>query len=99
MNAFLKAQFNYCPIFWMFHSRPLNNINNRLRERCLRIIYIDKHSNFEKKLSKDNFVSIHFNHVHALAIERYKVANGISPEGMSEIFKLRINPHYNLKHT
>ena len=25
MNAFLKAQFNYCPIIWMCYSRSLNN--------------------------------------------------------------------------
>ena len=25
MNAFFKAQFNYCPVIWMFHSRSLNN--------------------------------------------------------------------------
>ena len=29
MNAFVKVQFNYCPIIWMF---------NRLHERCLRMI-------------------------------------------------------------
>ena len=46
MNAFFKAQFNYCHI-------------NRLHERCLRIIYNDKLSNFEELLNKDNSVSIH----------------------------------------
>ena len=48
MNAFSKAQFNYCPIIWMFHSRCLNNKINRLHERCLRMIYKDKISNFEE---------------------------------------------------
>ena len=34
-----------------------------------------------------------------LAIEIYKFANGISPEIMNEIFKLRvIINHYNLRH-
>ena len=54
MNPFLKAQFNYCPIIWMFHSRCLNNKINRLHERCLRMIYNDKISNFEELLNKDN---------------------------------------------
>ena len=54
MNAFFKAQFNYCPIIWMFHSRCLNNKINRLHERCLRMIYNDKISNFEELLTKDN---------------------------------------------
>ena len=42
MNAFFKAQFNYCPIIWMFHSRCLNNKINRLREKCLRMMAIFK---------------------------------------------------------
>ena len=99
MNAFFKAQFNYCPVVWMFHSRSLNNKINRLHERCLRIIYNDKHSNFEELLVKDNSVSIHHNNIHTIAIEIYKVANGICPEIMNDIFKLRENTHYNLRGT
>ena len=85
MNAFFKAQFNYCPIIWMFHSRCLNNKINRLHERCLRMIYNDKISNFEELLNKDNSVSIHHNNIHALAIEMYKVANDMSPDIMNEV--------------
>ena len=29
----------------------------------------------------------------------YKVANSMSPEIMNEVFKLKGNPHYNLRHT
>ena len=43
INAFFKAQFNYCPAVWIFHNRPLNNKINRFHERCLRIIYNGKH--------------------------------------------------------
>ena len=98
MNAFFKAQFNYCPIIWMFHSRCLNNKINRLHERCLRMIYNDKISNFEELLNKDNSVSIHHNNIHALAIEMYKVANDMSSDIMNGVFKLRNTPHYNLRH-
>ena len=59
MNAFFNAQLNYCPTTWMFHSCSLNNKINRLHERCLRMIYNDKQSNFEKLLVKDNSVSIY----------------------------------------
>ena len=99
MNAFFKPQFNYCPAVWMFHIRSLNNKINRLHERCLRIIYNDKHSNFEELLVKDNSVSIHHNNIHTIAIEIYKVANGICPEIMNDIFKLRESTHYNLRST
>ena len=83
----------------MFHSRALNNKINRLHERCLRIIYNDKLSNFEELLVKDNSVSIHHNNIHTLAIEMYKVANNISPEIMKDVFKLREETYYNLRHT
>ena len=68
INAFFKAQFNDCPVIWMFRSCSLNNKVNRLHERCLRIIYNDKRSNFEELLAKDNSVSVHHNNIHALAI-------------------------------
>ena len=99
MNAFFKAQFNYCGIIWTFHSCSLNSKINRLHERCLRIIYNDKHSNFEELLIKDNSVSIHYKNIHALAIELHKIANDMSPKFKSEVFKLRDIPCYNLWHT
>ena len=69
MNAFFKAQFNYCPVIWIFHSRSLNNKINRLQERCLRIIYNDKRSTFEELLTKDKSVSVRHNNIYSLAIE------------------------------
>ena len=86
MNAFFNSQFNYCSVSWMCHSRALNNKINRLHERCLRIIYNDKTSTFKELLEKDNSVSIHYRNIQALAIEMYKVANGMSPEIMNKIF-------------
>ena len=99
MSAFFKAQLNYCPIIWMFRSQSLNNKINRLHERYLRIIYHSKHSDFEKLLNKDNFFSIHYNNIHALATVLYKIANYMSPKIMSEVFKLRDTLCYNLRHT
>ena len=58
---------------------------------------MDKHMNFEELLKKDNSVSIHHEHVHALAIEIYKVPKGFSPEIMDEIFRLSYNEH-SLRH-
>ena len=39
INSFFNAQFNYCPLAWMLHSRRNNNIMRNLDERCLRLIY------------------------------------------------------------
>ena len=75
MNAFFNAQFSYCPLTWMFHSRKLNNKINKLHQRCLRIVHNNNISTHEELLETDNSVSVHFQNVKALAIELYKVVN------------------------
>ena len=47
MNAFSNAQFSYCPLTWMFHSRNLNNKINKLHERCLQIVYNNNTSSYK----------------------------------------------------
>ena len=70
-NAFFQSQFSYCPLVWMYHSKTLNNKINRLHERCLRLIYNDKHSTFHKHLKKDCSVSIHTRNLQFLVTEMY----------------------------
>ena len=52
MNASSNAQFNYCPLIWMLHSRQNNNKIKHLHERCLRLIHNDKLSSYEELLEK-----------------------------------------------
>ena len=82
----------------MLHGRNLNNKINRLHERCLCIIYNDKKSNFEQLVENDNSVSIHHRNTQTLAIEMYKIINGLLPEIMSEIFQIREESRYNLRY-
>ena len=97
LNAFFKSQFNYCPLVWMCHSRALNNKINRLHERCLRIIYNDKHSSFHDLLEIDRSVSVHSRNLQLLAIEMFKVSKGICPINFSNIFNTRPTLNYNLR--
>ena len=83
----------------MFHSRSLNNKINWLHERCLRIIYNDERSTFEELLAKDNSVSVQHNNIHVIANEMYKVVNGISPEIINKVFKLRKETYHHVGHT
>ena len=79
MNAFILAQFGYCCLVWMFHSRSLNNRINKIHCRALRIVYQDRKSSFEELLKKDNSFTIHERNVQKLSLELYKVAWYSSP--------------------
>ena len=101
VSSFFNSQFNYCPLIWMFHSRIINNKINRLHERCLRLLYGDKLSSFEKLLEQDKSVTIHTRNLQILATEMFKVYRNIFPSIFSKIFhrrdknySLRINTDY-----
>ena len=85
-NAFVKSQFAYCPLIWMFHDRQINAKINRLHERALRIVYQDDISTFDELLTKDEGFTIHERNVQLLAIEVYKSKCGLSPDFMNELF-------------
>ena len=53
---------------------------------------------FWRTFIKVNSVSAHQNNIHILAIEIYKVANGMSLEIMNDIFKLREAAHDHLRY-
>ena len=93
MNTFFKSQFNYCPLVWMCCNRSLNTKINRLHERCLRIVYNDKKSNFNELLVKDGSVSIHHQNLQKLAVEMFKASRGLTPEIVNELFQFREIPY------
>ena len=68
MNAFFNAQFNYCLLVWMFHSRQNNNEIKHLYEKYLLLIHNHKLSSYEELLEKDESVSIHQKNIQNLAI-------------------------------
>ena len=89
LKSFIEAQFNYCPLIWMCHSRALNNKINKLHERALRVVYKDKSLTFEQMLERDGSLTIHQRNLQKLAIEMYKVKNGLSPDIMANLFTLK----------
>ena len=95
MNAFFTSQFSYCPLIWMCHSRANNSKISMLHERYLRIIYNDKQSSFTELLNKGSSA---LRNIQRLAIEMFKFYNGLSPTLMNNIFKLREENPYNLRH-
>ena len=95
-SSFIKLQFTYCPLIWMFSiKRSLRRINN-IHERCPRLMQQNYRSEFERLLENANEKSVHQKCIGFLLIEVYKYLNGLSPDIMNTIFKLRQNT-YNLR--
>ena len=69
---------------------------NSIHERCLRLFQQNYPSDFEVLLENRNEKQVHQKYIELLVIEVYKYLNGLSPDNMNNIFKLRENS-YNLR--
>ena len=75
----------------------MNHKNNRIHQRALRIAYNDYQSNFKELLGRDHSFTIHERNIQYLAIEAYKVKNGLSPVIMNDVFQFGENSAYELR--
>ena len=69
-----------------------------LHASYLRIIYNDKQLSCTELLDKNSFVSIYIRNIQRLAFEMFRFHNGLSPPLMNNIFKLRAENPYKLRH-
>ena len=96
LKSFVKAQFGYCPLVWMFHGREIKRKINQIHERSQRIVYRDYNSSFKDLLKKDNSVCIHHRNIQGLPVELLKVKENLSNTIMSDTFPTRVL-NYNLR--
>ena len=95
-NTLIKSQFNYCLLVWMFCSRKLNNLVNRVQERALRLTYKDNENIFQTLLNESNETSVHQRNLQFLMTEIYKIKNNYAPPIMHHLFQFRENT-FNLR--
>ena len=91
MDAFIRLQFNYCPLVWMFHDRTINSKVNKIRERALRIVCKDSGNDFLNAVN--NSVTTHQRNLQLLMIEIFKTKNDLNPTFMKDVFTERDNYH------
>ena len=91
MNSFVRSQFSYCPLLWMFCSRGQNDRINDIHKRALRMVYLDFDSSFAELLEKDASVTIHQRNIQLVAIEMFKVVRGVGPEIVRDLFVFNLN--------
>ena len=80
----------------MLHSRTLDNRNNNIHERALRLTHKDNKSSFKELLEKDHSVTVHYKNLQVLVTEIFKVKNNLAPDIMKYVFELKKTP-YNLR--
>lgn len=98
MNAFVSSKFSHYPVIWMLHNRALNKKMTGFHEQCLRIMFNDKNSSFERLLENNKSISIHYGNIPTLVIQMYKVANSIFSKIMNKIPKLRGKLLYHVRY-
>ena len=75
----------------MFCSKRMNERINRIRERALRMVYLDYTSGFEDLLKRDGSVTIHHRNVQLVAIEMFKIVHDIGPKIMKTLVEFKPN--------
>ena len=89
INSCFMANFNYCPLVWMFSSASsLKKIEN-LQKRALRFLYNDYEISHEKLLLKSDRATMNVNRLRILYTEIYKTINSLNPNFMRDLFSLR----------
>ena len=91
-SSFIKSQFTYCTLIWMFCTKQSIGRINSIHERCLRLTEQNYASDFGV-FENANEKPVHQKCIKLLTIEVYKYLNGLSPDIMSDIFKLRENTY------
>ena len=86
-QSYIKSQFQYGSLVWMFCGRKaLKSIEN-IQERALRLSYNDYVSTYDELLKKSGFDKVHHSHIKKVALEMFKVMNNISPTIISDLFR------------
>ena len=83
------SNFNYCSLVW--HACGVQNTRKleKLQERALRFVYLDKVSSYDDLLTKANLTTLHLGRLKMLATEVYKSVHKLNPPHIQEIYKTK----------
>ena len=93
-NNFIVSNFNCWPLVWFFTSRASIAKIKKLQERALRFILKDSIFDYETLLSKGDVDSFRISSPKTMAVEIYKILNGMNPEYLSPLFSRSTTPYY-----
>ena len=91
-NVFIKSQFSYASIIWMF-CRKMDYLKmEKIRYKALRIVF-DSNESLEDLFLHSNEVSIHQKQLRQLTSEIYKSLRDLSPEFIKPFFTVKEFPY------
>ena len=96
-KSFVRSNLNFCPIIWHFCSQTNTEKLEKLQYRALRIVYNDYPFSYEDLLHRVNTTTLHLGRMQSIAIETFKCLNGIAPEHLRDLVKLKDN-RYNFRY-
>ena len=85
-KSFVSANFNYCPVVWMFCGKTNLGKLERLQERALSIIFLEKSLSYNELLKNSGQLSVKMNLMRFLIIEVFKCVRGINPSYLNGMF-------------
>ena len=88
-NSFVASNFNYCALVWHFCGVSNSNKMEKIQERCLRIVYKDYDSSYERLLEMANTTSLVISRLRILLLEAYKSIHHLNPKCISGLFEVK----------
>ena len=96
LNAFIQANFDYCPTIYHLSGRMCAGKIEKLYERALRVAVNDYKSPYRNVLDECNMLMIYEQHEQQIMIQVYKVLHELAPPIPSTFYSIRDTP-YNLR--
>ena len=91
IQSFIMANFNYCPLVWLFCNKKLKTKQENIQKRALRFLHNDYESDYNHLLQISGKPTIEIRQMRVLATEIFKTINDLNPVYMKEIFTLNTN--------
>ena len=85
-NAFILANYEYCPSVWSLCNKTLLKKLCKIQCRALRFVTCNFNADYEDLLIQCNSRNVSSNFIIKIAIEMYKVAKNLLPTFVNELF-------------
>jgi hypothetical protein len=97
-KAFIRSNFNYCPLIWHFCSKANTDKLERLQYRALKIVFNDYISSYDSLLQQVNLTTLHLNRLRAIATQTFKCIHNLSPTYLNDLVKIK-NHSFSFRYT